>query len=214
MNPDPRERLSEYFATRYGVRSAEGGSASARIRGDLFRRWAGTGKRILDIGCGSGTVLRFFIDGNHLTGIDVDRSALEVCRERYGVKTVWGDFTTELPFEDAAFDVVVAGETVEHLPYPTILLREVRRILIPNGLFLGSVPNAYRLRNRFDILRGRPIDRDPTHLHHFSLASLRSLLAREFAVEEIVPVRGKWSRLSPALFAHYFAWRCRRPEGK
>lgn len=213
MSPDP-ERLSAYFATRYGNRGAERGSASALIRGTLFRSWAGPGKLILDVGCGSGTVTRFYAEGNRVTGIDVDKQALSVCRERYGVETVWADFATELPFAAAAFDVVVAGETIEHLPYPAIFLEEVRRVLVPTGLFLGSVPNAYRLRNRFDILRGKPFDRDPTHLHHFSLTSLRELLARQFVVEEIVPVRGKWSRLSPALFAHYFAWRCRRPEGR
>ena len=64
-----------------------------------------------------------------------------------------------------------------------------------------------------DVLLGKPFDRDPTHPHYFSLASLRELLSRQFAVEEIRPVRGKWSHLSPALFAHYFAWRCRRPPG-
>ncbi len=209
MTSDPRARLSEYFAARYGDRSAEHGSASALIRAELFKRWAGTGKRILDAGSGSGTVLRALVEGNRVTGIDVDKEALEVCRERYGIQTVWADFATRLPFEPESFDVVVAGETVEHLPYPTLFLEQARRVLVPAGLFLGSVPNAYRLRNRFDVLLGKPFDRDPTHLHHFSLVSLRDLLSRRFVVEEIVPVRGKWSRYSPALFAHYFAWRCR-----
>ncbi len=211
MSPDRREKLSAYFAVRYGDRSHERGSASALIRGELFRNWTGTGKRILDVGCGSGTITRFFTEGNRVTGIDVDKQALEVCRERYGVHTVWADFATELPFEEAAFEVVVAGETIEHLPYPMIFLQEARRVLVPEGLFLGSTPNAYRLRNRVDVIQGKPFDRDPTHLRYFSLASLRALLAQEFTVKEIVPVRGKWSRLAPSLFAHYFAWRCRRP---
>ncbi len=211
MTADPRARLADYFQARYGDRSTEHGSASARIRAELFRRWTGTGKRVLDAGCGAGTLLSALLEGNRVTGIDVDKQALEVCRERYGVQTVWADFAAELPFEPMSFDVVVAGETVEHLPYPTIFLQEARRVLVPGGLFLGSVPNAYRLRNRFDVLLGKPFDRDPTHLHYFSLASLRELLARQFVVEEIAPVRGKWSRYSPALFAHYFAWRCRRP---
>lgn len=211
MTSDPRGRLADYFAARYGDRSREHGSASARIRAELFRRWAGTGKRVLDAGCGAGTLLGTLVEGNRVTGIDVDKQALQVCRERYGVETVWADFATELPFEPASFDVVVAGETIEHLPYPAIFLQEARRVLIPGGLFLGSVPNAYRLRNRVDVLLGKPFDRDPTHLHYFSIASLRELLGRQFVVEEIAPVRGKWSRFSPALFAHYFAWRCRRP---
>lgn len=212
MTADPRAKLADYFQARYGDRSREHGSASARIRAELFRRWTGTGKRVLDTGCGAGTLLAALVEGNRVTGVDVDKQALEVCRGRYGIKTVWADFATELPFEPGSFDVVVAGETAEHLPYPAMFLQEVRRVLIPGGLFLGSVPNAYRLRNRFDVLLGKPFDRDPTHLRFFSLVSLRELLARQFVVEEIVPVRGKWSCFSPALFAHYFAWRCRRPD--
>jgi SAM-dependent methyltransferase len=97
---------------------------------------------------------------------------------------------------------------LEHMPYPTIFLAEVRRVLGPGGVFVGSVPNAYRYRNRLDVLRGRPIDRDPVHVQFFSLASLRAILARDFEAIEIVPVRGKWSRRFPSLFAHNLAWRC------
>jgi len=204
-----RYAVADYFARRYGERRSDRLSASARLRGTLFSRWVGAGKRVLDVGCGAGTVLRFLVPGNRVTGVDADREALAWCREQFGVETVWADFTTRLPFEAASFDVVVAGETIEHLPYPALLLEEVRRVLVPGGLFLGSVPNAYRLANRLEALRGRPLDREPTHLHHFSLASLRAALAAHFAVEEIVPVRGRWSGVSPSLFAHYFAWRCR-----
>jgi SAM-dependent methyltransferase len=212
MNPAQRKVLADYFAARYGDRSTEREPASAAIRGRLFRDWAGTGKRILDVGCGSGTVTRYVKDGNNVTGVDVDRQALEACQARYGVRGVWADFAAELPFEPASFDVVIAGETIEHLPYPTIFLGEALRVLVPEGLFLGSVPNAYRYQNRINVLLGKPFDRDPTHLHHFSLASLRALLSRQLVVELIVPVRGKYSAVFPSWFAHYFAWRCRKPR--
>jgi SAM-dependent methyltransferase len=210
--PDPRERLADYFQSRYGTRGAERLSRSTELRGALFRAWAGTGKRVLDVGCGAGSVTGFLVRGNEVTGIDVDRHAVETCRDRYGVRAVWAEFGVELPFEAASFDVIVAGETIEHLPYPTIFLGEIRRVLAPGGRFLGSVPNAYRFRARLDVLMGRPFDRDPTHLHHFSLASLRGLLEQSFTVDEIVPVRGKLSRFAPSLDAHYFAWRSTRRD--
>ena len=211
MSPDPREALSSYYASTYGDRSVAKLSASARIRGNLFRDWAGTGKRILDVGCGSGIVTSFLTGGNNVTGIDVDKDALAACHAQYGVQTVWGEFGRELPFEDASFDVILATETIEHLPYPRIFLAEVKRVLVGRGLFLGSVPNEYSLKNRVRVLQGESISLDPTHLHHFSLASLRALLTEHFEAEEIVPVRGKWRNLSPSLWAHYFVWRCRRP---
>ena len=50
-------------------------------------------------------------------------------------------------------------------------------MLRPGGFFLGSVPNAYRLRNRLVFLLGRPPETDPTHLHMFSPDAIRALLA-------------------------------------
>lgn len=209
-DPDPLKKVAACYTTRYGDRSAVGLNRSARIRADLFARWIGSGKRLLDLGCGSGPLLEVYAAGNHVTAMDIDKPALETCRARLGVETVWGDFATQLPFPDMSFDVVAAGETLEHLPYPSLFLGEVQRVLVPGGLFVGSVPNAYRYRNRIRVLLGRPIDTDPTHLHFFSDASLRAALGEYFTVEEIVPVRGKWSARWPSLFAHYFAWRCRR----
>lgn len=212
MSSERLEKIARLYAARYGDRTRVPLNKSARIRAELFARWVGTGKRLLEIGCGSGTLLELYASGNRVTAMDIDKPALEACRERLGVDTVWGDFATELPFMDETFNVVVAGETLEHAPFPSVLLAEVRRVLVPGGLFVGSVPNAYRYRNRFDVLLGRPIDTDPTHLQFFSLASLRALLAKHFEVEEIVPVRGKWSARWPSLFAHKLAWRCRRTD--
>ena len=207
---DRRQRLAGYFGDHYGERAHERGNRSARLRGALFQGWAGRGKRLLDAGCGSGLLMEAYAPGNRVTGIDVDRGALDACRARLGVETVWADLNDALPFDAGAFDVVVAGETLEHLPYPRLFLAEVHRVLAPGGLFLGSVPNAYRLPRRLDVLRGRPFDRDPTHLQHFSARSLRALLGERFTVEAVVPVRGRWSRWAPSLDAHYFAWRARR----
>lgn len=205
-----RERLAGYFGRHYGDRARERPSQSVRLRGELFRDWAGRGKRLLDAGCGSGLLTASYVEGNHVVGIDVDGQALETCRARLGIETVWADFNEILPFEGGAFEVVVAGETLEHLPYPRLFLAEIQRVLGPGGLFLGSVPNAYRLPRRLDVLRGRPFDRDPTHLQHFSARSLRALLGEHFTVEDLVPVRGRWARWAPSLDAHYFAWRCRQ----
>ena len=191
MSGERSKRVAAYYGARYGDRTAGGLNESARIRAELFASWIGTGKRLLELGCGSGSLLEAYAPGNRVTAMDIDTSALDACRQRLGVETVWGDFATELPFADASVDVVVAGETVEHMPYPPVFLGEVRRVLAAGGLFVGSVPNAYRYRNRLRVLSGMPIDTDPTHLQFFSLASLHALLSESFTVEEIVPIRGR-----------------------
>ena len=205
------DRLARLYADRYGDRRAVVLNRSARLRADLFAGWLGRGRRLLEVGCGAGEVLACYAPGNRVVAMDIDREALEACRTRLGVETVWGDFTSHLPFEDGSFDAVVAGETLEHLPFPSLFLAEVRRVLLPGGLFVGSVPNAYHYRRRLNALAGRPFDPDPTHLRFFSLESLRTTLATALTVEEIVPIRGRWAHRWPSLFAHYLAWRCRRP---
>ena len=210
MSPDYRDKIADYYAARYGDRSVVRLNKSSQIRAELFAHWIGNNKRLLELGCGSGSLLEFYSTGNRVTAMDIDKPALELCRERLGVETVWGDFSTELPFSDASFDVVVAGETLEHMPYPSVFLGGIRRVLTTDGIFVGSVPNAYRYCNRLRVLRGKPIDKDPTDLQFFSITSLHAELAQHFVIEEIVPIRGKWSNYWPSLFAYFFAWRCRR----
>jgi len=72
---------------------------------------------------------------------------------------------------DASFDVVVAGETLAHMPYPSVFLGGIRRVLTTDGIFIGSVPNAYRYCNRIRVLQANPIDKDPTHLQLFSITA-------------------------------------------
>jgi SAM-dependent methyltransferase len=81
------------------------------------------------------------------------------------------DITTAIDFKDRSFDVAVLTEVLEHLPYPTISVREARRILKPRGAFLGSVPLDYHLHRRWAVMRGGRLTGDPTHLHHFPSAS-------------------------------------------
>jgi SAM-dependent methyltransferase len=121
------------------------------------------------------------------------------------------DINRELPLEPSSFDVVVAGELLEHLFYPELVLAGIHRILRSDGLFVGSVPNAFRLKNRLLFLLGRDFEADPTHLHHFSIGGLRTLLERHFVEIEIVPIASRFLWLSPRFFGNDLLWRCRKP---
>jgi SAM-dependent methyltransferase len=113
---------------------------------------------------------------------------------------VWADAEEPLPFEDASFDVVVAGEFLEHVREPEAVVAEVRRVLRPDGTFVGSVPNAFRLQSRLLFLLGRPPEDDPTHLHMYSPGALRRLLGG-FPSVELHFVGGRYRRLHPRLLA-------------
>ena len=181
-------------------------------RAALFRRYVGgPGRRVLDLGCRYGALTRAYAAGNDVVGVDVDRDALEQAAA-LGIETRWADVEERLPFDDASFDVVVAGELLEHLRDPAAVVAEVARILRPGGMLVGSVPNFYRLKNRFQFLLGRTPDffDDPTHLHFFSPAELRSLLAG-FADVELNFVAGRLTRVHPRLFGNDVVFSGRKP---
>lgn len=99
----------------------------------------------LDVGCGRGFLLgELSARGlSGLSGLDVYDG---VSDERFTYVT--GDVTAGLPFPDASFECVIAGEIIEHVPDPDALLREVRRVLVPGGLFVVSTPNLVSWANR------------------------------------------------------------------
>lgn len=203
----PRARYREHHAdgARYGFSFGE------RARADRFAAWLGRGRRVLDAGCRDGTLMRHFLDGNRVVGCDIDDRALQLCRAAHGVPVVNADLMHGLPFRDEAFDGAVLGEVLEHVVDPRFVLAEIQRVLRPGGTFVGSVPNALRLRNRLTFLSGRSFERDPTHLHFYSPADVRALLAAagfsgiEFAFRE-----SRLLRISPRLFGNTLLWKAMR----
>lgn len=102
-------------------------------------------RTLLDVGCGRGFLLDRFADAGlvGLTGMDVYD---DVVSDRFSYAR--GDVTQRLPFDDASFECVVAGEIIEHVPDPDSLLREVRRVLVPGGTLIVSTPNMVSWANR------------------------------------------------------------------
>ena len=160
----------------------------------------GPGLHVLDLGCRTGALTQHYAEGNDVVGIDVDRGALEQAVERLGIETMWADVEEGLPFDDASFDVVVAGEVLEHLADPATAVGNVMRVLKPGGRFVGSVPNAFRLKSRLRYLAGRQPETDATHLQLFTPEALRALLAG-FEELEVRFAVGRYVRLQPRLMA-------------
>lgn len=206
------QRLDERYRAHHTNEKQEfvfGGDARGAIFAELV---GGPGRRVLDLGCRTGALASYYAPGNDVVGVDVDHEALARASERLGIETVWADVEDGLPFEDASFDATVAGELLEHLADPRAAVAEVRRVLRPGGVFVGSVPNAFRLKSRVAYALGRyPADWDPTHLQLFTPRALRELLAAfddiriRFAVGRLVP-------LHPRLMANVQIFVARRPS--
>lgn len=202
--------LTRMYQEHHLERGRFGFVFAGKERGECFRVWVGTGKRILDVGCRDGTLTRYYVADNEVVGLDIDKQALRMCAQHLGIETRWADFNQGLPFNDADFDVVVAGEVLEHSISPALLVAEIARVLRAGGMFIGSVPNTFRLKNRLRFLIGQEIERDETHLHMFSVRTLRALLEKHFCQIHIVPVASRFLWLSPRLFANDLLWQCRK----
>ena len=143
-------------------------------------------------------------------GIDADKEALAEAARR-GIETHWADLDQPLELGDESFDVVVAGELLEHLRDPQRLVREIRRVLKPGGTFVASVPNAYRLKGRLRFLAGRAPESDPTHLQMFSPSDVRTLLAG-FDDPHLHFIAGRLVPLHARLFANDIVFSGRKPR--
>lgn len=189
------------YEEHHTKRRSPGFSILKEERGTLFAHLLGSDKRILDLGCRDGALTRYFVKGNSVLGVDVDTQALARAHEEFGIETreldAHGDWH-ELAGEQ--FDAIVAGEVLEHLFYPDRIVAHVAQHLKAEGMFVGSVPNAFSLKNRLRYMAGKkkntPLE-DPTHINQFNAAELYAVLKKHFSNVEITGL-GRYERLARA----------------
>jgi SAM-dependent methyltransferase len=132
--------------------------------------------RWLDIGCGTGTLLRAVANaGWDELGTEVAPAAAEAVRAAGFDVLVGGTGDLDLPA--AGFDVVSMVEVIEHVPEPDDLLTAAGRLLRPGGALYLTTPHGRGLSAR--VLRaGWSLVTPPDHLQLFSIHGLRVALAR------------------------------------
>jgi SAM-dependent methyltransferase len=134
-----------------------------------------TGKRVLDIGCGTGTGHRLLAEtARYCVGLDYSSETLVFLApsfRQWRIRAVAGD-ALALPFQVGNFDVVTAFEVIEHLHDPSLLLGEMKRVLAPGGMAILSTPNRPVYSPR-----GTWLD---YHVREYDAAELKALLAPFF----------------------------------
>lgn len=185
----------------YFSKGAHGYSATAvpynLLRQKIALDFIGSGNEVLDIGCYDGTISKLIKEnGNAVVGAEIAESAAAACRKR-GIKCVVCDVEKKLPLQDKSFDVVFAGEILEHIFDTDHFLGEIRRVLRPDGYAVITTPNLAALSRRLRLLfGGNPsietglIDsngkRAAGHIRYFTPGSLAALLVRNgFAIERM-----------------------------
>jgi ubiquinone/menaquinone biosynthesis C-methylase UbiE len=142
-------------------------------RNQIASKMVGTGKKVLDVGCGHGELMDLLRKDNIVYGIDFTTKMVDDSIKK-GLKVIWGE-AENIPFPNNHFDTVCALGLIEYLPTDDSFLNEVKRVLKPNGIAIVSFRNAL-----FSIWSGREFA--PERRTH----NPDKLQCKGFKIEEIV----------------------------
>lgn len=99
-------------------------------------------KRVLDIGCATGMLLNHLKnDGFETYGVEICKESAEYAKKHYSLN-VYENQLKDCEFEDNYFGLIHFSHLIEHVPNPNEFLRNVYRILSPNGYIILTTPNA------------------------------------------------------------------------
>ena len=151
--------------------------------------------RLLDVGCGSATLLRLLRErGFDVLGFDQSDKAAAIGKAE-GVEVLTGARLQDGNFTDSSFHVVSLFHVLEHVPDPRDWLVEVRRILCSGGRLVIQVPNIDCWQFRLCGVRWRGLD-VPRHVINYSSHTVRRLLvdlgfrirrSRQFNIRDNAP---------------------------
>ena len=164
-----------------------------------FLREICRGKRVLHPGCSSGQFIQDRIDRSSLLhgilqkeaqdiyGVDLDSASLAVMR-RLGFDNLYegnAERLDELSL-DETFDIVLAGDLIEHVTRPGAMLDGIKRFMHPDtGRFVVSTPNAFGLHFQMRRWMGN-YSEHPEHVCFYSPETLQHLLERHgYGVQEM-----------------------------
>jgi 2-polyprenyl-3-methyl-5-hydroxy-6-metoxy-1,4-benzoquinol methylase len=126
-------------------------------------------KKILDVGCGTGSVVAALNTEREVVGCEYSEHALKLCGRR-GPLTLVKSTAEILPFKDESFDAVTMLDVIEHLDKDLESLKEAVRVLKPDGHVIITVPAHMFLWQRHDILHH--------HKRRYSVSELRTKLEK------------------------------------
>lgn len=110
--------------------------------------------KVLEIGCSSGEFLASLQKkGWEVKGLEISKKATQEAIKK-GIDVTVHDANEKLPIEDDSFDVVISGETIEHLFEDVDFLNECYRVLKKDGILIITTPNLTSLKNRILMLFG------------------------------------------------------------
>jgi ubiquinone/menaquinone biosynthesis C-methylase UbiE len=166
---------------------------------------------ILDVGCGNGMYLWTLARRRHrgvVAALDLSRGMLDAAAKMSDAAMLAQADAQQLPVRDAAFDVVLAMHMLYHVPDRVLAIRELRRVLRPDGVALVVTNSEEHLRELNELLGAAAstalgIDNAPItrNFLSFTVESGEPELADVFDSVELVPMNGELviTEVEPAL---------------
>ena len=154
----------------------------------------GTGKSVLELGAASGHVTRVLVDrGNSVTAVESDAacsdSLASIATEVLITDLDWLSLAHDL--RGRTFDVIVAGDVLEHTKRPELVLAQLHLLLAPGGFVVVSLPHLAHGDVRLALLSGQfPYSDhgllDKTHLKFFTRSTILELFnSTGYKVDEL-----------------------------
>jgi SAM-dependent methyltransferase len=144
---------------------------------NLIQRYARSGK-FLDAGTGTGLILRCLPEDS--IGIDINPRNIAKARQHVPKADLRLCDIDNMPFEDGTFANIVCTEVIEHLMPRERALQEMKRVLKPDGILIGSVPaRTFLWKLRF-MSSTCPVE-EPIH-YNFTRDEIYSILNTYFKI--------------------------------
>lgn len=187
-----------------------------RFDHQIILQWVEESSRVLDLGCGDGTLLKLLIEHKscHGTGVEIDEKAIYTCMEK-GLTVSHVDIDTGLAdYSNKRFDYVILNESLQEVLNPRKVILEALRV---GKKVIVGIPNFCHIRARLQIFfQGRvPLTKELPY-QWYDTPNLRFLSLKDFRyfckanaikiLQEVgtagIASGGKRVAFRPNLFAH------------
>ena len=196
-------------------------NTNAMQRADFaaIANWIKSGARVLDLGCGDGTLLRFLAEQRDTIGygVEIDDDGVLACA-RNGVNVIQGDMERGLSsFADDSFDYVILSQTLQAVRSSENVVREMLRV---GRQGIVTFPNFGYWRNRLQVMFGNMPVSDNLPYAWFDTPNIHLCTTTDFEnfcgthgvriLERIVMTHGKAVTVMPNLLGSLAVYRFER----
>jgi len=136
---------------------------------------------ILDIGCGTGTIVFYLANkGHNIYGIDISKKAIKIANNNLNFFKLKGEIKflrkdiQKSNLQDKKFDLILCSEVIEHVENDKKLIQKIYKFLKTNGILIISVPSKNAPLYRFG--KATQFDKRAGHLRRYLVKDLKKIL--------------------------------------